>query len=244
LWGNNFTRAAVYLENADAEINDAHLSYLLGRTYFRLEVYDSCTSKLNQALIMGDSSLGTIYTLYIALIELENESEGVRIGELASNLYPTDERFYYYQSQLLFKYKKYEELNQFTSQAIKNIPLSYKLHVHYIGSYYLLEDISTADSLLEIFVDDFKYVPYALKEAARFFKQSIDREDIASRLESIEISDNYPSVAAFITLYDKLLMEDLSDSAFALINLWLEVDTVSDRIQIIEYLRDRDFPNN
>jgi len=242
--GNNFTRAAVYLENADADIDEARLSNMLGRTYFRLEVYDSCASKLNQALSMGDSTLNNIYLLHIALVEMENESEASRIAELGRTLFPADERFYFYYSQLLYKNKKYKELNDFVSLSLNNAPQSFKLHSYYIGSYYLMGDNLTADSLLEIFIDNFRYVPYALKEAARFFEQSLKREDIGNRLKNLEISENYPEVAAFITHYDNLIKEDLPDSALSLLNLWLVRDTVPGRCQIIEYLRDRDFPNN
>jgi tetratricopeptide (TPR) repeat protein len=74
--GNNFTRAAVYLENADADTTFAELSYLSGLAYYEIEAFDSAYSKFHQALELGDSSYSTIYydIQFMALFDMTDSA--------------------------------------------------------------------------------------------------------------------------------------------------------------------------
>ena len=240
--GNNFTRAQVFLENADAQIDEAHLSNLLGRTYLKLEVFDSCASKLNQALIMGDSSLDNIHTLCVALSREKQNEELMRIAKLGRSLFPKDQRFYFFISQVLYDENKFQELNQMAKEGLEDIPYSFRLYAYLIGSYYLLGEKQTADSLLEVFIDTFEYEPLAMKGAAKFFETSLKDTVNAERLRKLEISDKYPVFAGFYDQYDILLRYNNRDSALVLLNTWIAKDTVEERVKVIRYLKKRDFP--
>ena len=240
--GNNFTRAQVFLENADAEIDDARLSNLLGRTYLKLEVFDSCASKLNQALLMGDSSLDNVHTLLLAQSREDNEEEVFHISELGRSLFPEDERFYYYDSQILYKQKKYQELLDLATEGMKHLPYSYRIYSYLIGSQYLMGNKHVSDSLVNVYVEKFKYQPFAMKEIAQFFKKSLNDTATAERLQKLEISDKFPSIAGFYTQYDLRLTYNEREIALSMLNEWIELDTVAERIKIIEYLKERDFP--
>ena len=240
--GNNFTRAQVYLENADAEIDDARLSNLLGRTYLKLEVFDSCASKLNQALIMGDSSLDNVHTLLLAQSRAENEEEVFHISELGRSLFPEDERFYYYDSQILYKQNKYQELLELATEGFKRLPYSYRIYSYLIGSQYLMGNKHVSDSLVDVYVEKFKYQPFAMNEIAKFFEKSLKDTTAAEKLQKLEISDKFPSVGGFYSQYDLRLTYNEREKALSMLNDWIEQDTVAERVKVIEYLKERDFP--
>jgi len=243
-YGNNPTRAAVYLENADADTNLAELSELLGRNYYRLEVFDSAASKLSQALEMRDTTAELVYLLMQCLSGDNRPEEALGISYLGIRLFPEDERFYFMPSRFLYETENYDSLQKLSEEARKNVGSSFKIDAYYIGALCLLEDTSGIDTLLEQYIDNYKFEAGALKEASRLFGASLNREDIAARLEAADPTTTYPEMFQFLFWYQRIREEGMSDSARSLLLTWIEMDTVEERRALIEELYERDYPQS
>ncbi len=242
--GNNPTRASVYLENADADTNLAELSVLLARCYYKLHVYDSAASKLSQGMALGDSTAEVVYMLMQSLVGDDRPQESLEISYLGIKLHPEDERFYFIPSRHLFENKQYAELKQLAYEAGKHVKASYKIGAYYIASLVLLDETDDLDSILNKYIDDFKFSPGALKEASQLFRTSLHREDIATRLETSDPTYTYPDLYYFLFWYQMNRKDGMIDSARTMLENWIKYDTIEARKALIEELYDRDYPDN
>lgn len=242
--GNNPTRASVYLENADADTNVAELSVLLARCYYKLHVYDSAASKLSQGIALGDSTAEVIHMLVQSLAGDNRPQESLEASYLGIRLHPDDERFYFIPSRHLFENKQYAELKQMAEEAGKHVKQSYKIDAYYIAALILLDETDDLDSILNKYIDDHKFSPGALKAASQLFRTSLDREDIATRLETSDPTYTYPGLYQFLFWYQISRTDGLIDSARIMLENWIKYDTLEARKALIEELYNRDYPDN
>lgn len=242
--GNNPTRASVFLENADADTNLAELSVMLGRNYYQLQVFDSSASKLSQGVALGDSTAEVVYLLVQSLAGDNRPEESLEISYLGIELHPDDERFYFSPSRQLYDNQQYAELKQMAESARKYIKTSFKIDAYYIASLILLDETDHLDSILNIYINDHKFTAGALKEASALFRVSLNREDIATLLESSDPTTTYPELHQFLFWYQLNRREGQIDTARSMLESWIELDTVEARRALIEELYDRDFSDD
>jgi hypothetical protein len=242
--GNNPTRAAVFLENADADTNLAELSVLLGKCYYRLQVFDSSASKLSQGMAMGDSTAEVVHMILQSLAGDNRPQESLEMSYLGIKLHPEDERFYFIPSQHFFENKRYAELKQLAMEAGKHVKASFKIDAYYIASLILLDDTEYLDSVLSVFIDNYKFEAGALKESAKLFRTSLNREDIATRLETSDPTLTYPEMHQFLFWYQLNRKDGMIDSCRAMLENWIQYDTLEARRAFIEELYERDYPDD
>ncbi len=233
LIGNNPTRAAVLLENADAETSFVDLSISLGRAYIRLEVFDSAASKYEQALQMGDSSQAVFEQLSHSLAAAGDWEKAMRYGRLGIRMHPEQEKLYYAPSQYYFQTGQYDSIIELTSYARNQIEGSHRIDAYHVAAHYLKGDSATADSLLSGFIEKYKWGGGKLIEAAALFEQSLNRPDIAQRLRERDPGTKFPETQGFLVWYHSLKDQGLSDSARTLLEIWLTNDSIEVRRELM-----------
>jgi tetratricopeptide (TPR) repeat protein len=242
--GNNPTRASVYLENADADTNLAELSVLLARCYYKLHVYDSAASKLRQSIAMGDSSNDVVFMLMHSLAGDNRPEESLEASYLGIRLYPEDERFYFIPVRHLYEIQDYSGIKKLVEQARNHITSSFKIDAYYIAALILLDEAGDLDSLLAAYIEKYKFEAGALKEAAKLFRTSVNRDDIATRLETADPTTTYPEMYQFLFWYKKNREDGMLDSCRTMLQNWIQLDTIKERRAVIEALYERDYPDD
>jgi len=232
--GNNFTRSSVFLENADADTSFMELSFLLGRSYYSLQVFDSAASKFAQAIEMGDSSSEVINMMLLSHSGADHYEQTLEACRFGISLYPDDDRFYYALAKHYYTSKEYEKLKDLATSGLEHTS-SYKLESYNIAAHILLGYEDKVDSLVDKLIFDHRFEAGALSDAVKLFETSLHREDIVTRIKENDLPSKYPSVTNFITWYDRLIQTGYTDSARALLEKWLDQDSVQDRL---EFMRD------
>ncbi|NIP44507.1 MAG: tetratricopeptide repeat protein [candidate division Zixibacteria bacterium] len=240
--GNNPTRAAAYLENADADTSFKDLSYHLGLAYYKIKAFDSAASKLDQAMELGDSSIN-LFKILIESREIEGDTAGAfERSLLGIELYPEVEDFYVFPSKLYYKNGDLEELLALVEEGRKQAPNSYKLDAYYTAVNFLLGNDSLADALVDTLVIKHRYYPGALSQSADLFEQSLGKEGIAEKLRAEDPMNRFPNTGDFLFWYHLYKEKDKADTARVMLENWIENDTVTERLQLMKDLYVRDFP--
>ncbi|MBD3217214.1 MAG: tetratricopeptide repeat protein [candidate division Zixibacteria bacterium] len=240
--GNNSTRAAVFLENADADTNVAHLSYYLGLTYYKLQVYDSASSKLEQAMEMGDSSVNLMIALMKSYQFQGDTAQALATASQAIQIHPDVEEFYFFPAKILYQGGQYGQLFDFTQQGRMRATDSYKLDAYYAAASFLMGNDSLGNMLVDTLIEKHKFEGGALTEAARLFEESLDKPQIAEKLEANDPAKRFPKTNEFLYWYNYYRDRDMIDSTRSMLERWIEGDTVEARRQLMEELYERDFP--
>jgi hypothetical protein len=240
--GHNYTRAAVFFENADADTNFAELSVWAGKSYYMLQVYDSAASKLSQAIEMGDSTKETIYLLVLNLSGDGKQEKTLEACRLGISIHPDDERFYFAPAKNYYDTKDYQSLKELAEYGLTHVKSSYKIEAYNIAANVLLGNEDVIDSLIDRLIFNHRFSSGALNEAAKLFQIGLQRDDIVARLEEADISKIHPGINSFLFWYQRLKDEGNLDSAKHLLEIWLEGDTVEERLEFIRDLYKRDFP--
>lgn len=240
--GNNFTRASIYLENADAETTFAELKFLAGLAYYELEAFDSSYSKFNQALKLGDSSYSTLYYNVHLNRGLERVDSALYYSFLGLEVHPDEEYFYFLPAQMYFENKDFEKLKQLAARGVEHANRSFKVFTYYIVSNYLTGDTATADSLFIEFMEKFKMYPNAFIEAAKMFRGPVKMEDKATLLEQEDIYNKHPGVANILRIYHVTRGRD-PEKARAILDTLLVKDTSSITRPLIEEFYRQEYPS-
>ncbi len=240
--GNNTTRAAVYLENADADTNVAHLSYYLGLTYYKLEVYDSAASKLEQAMNMGDSSVNLMIALMKSYQFQGDTAQALETASRAIQIHPEVEEFYFFPAKILYQGGQYGQLFNIAQQGRMYAADSYKLDAYYAAASFLMGNDSLGNMLVDTLIEKHKFEGGALTEAAKLFEESLQKPQIADRLKEHDPAKRFPKTKEFLYWYHYYRDRDMRDSTRSLLERWIEGDTVEARRELMEELYARDFP--
>ncbi len=244
LQGNNPTRAAAYLENADADTSFADLSYNLGLAYYRLEVFDSSASKMTQAMEMGDTSKNLLSTLIGSYRMGGYPEKAFEASMFAIKAYPDFEEFYIIPTKTYYDSGQYDRLLDFTREARKYVKDSYKIDSYYAAANYLVGDTATAIAFIDTLIMKHRFEAGALKEASRLFETSLGLTDIAQRLKENDPAIIFPETAGFLQFYHRDKSRGMIDSCRVMLETWIKNDTVTARRQLMVELYNRDFPDS
>lgn len=244
LQGNNPTRAAVYLENADADTSFAKLSYNLGFAYFRIEAFDSAASKYSQALQLGDSSQ-TLMHYYLTSCQRSNHPEkAYDVSLLGMKLYPESEEYYFVPANKYFGEKQYDKLLAFVTEAQKKVNNSYKIDSYVAAANYLLGNKETAMRQIDSLMEKYRFQAGALGEASQLFGISLGLKDVAEKMKQMDPAVNYPETVGFLNWYNESMSAGEIDTCKTILETWIENDTIKARRQIMVDLYNRDFSDS
>ncbi|MBD3381809.1 MAG: hypothetical protein GF404_06400 [candidate division Zixibacteria bacterium] len=240
--GNNFTRASVYLENADAETTFAELKFLAGVAYYEIEAFDSAYSKFNQALKLGDSSYSTLYYNVHLNRGLERVDSALYYSLVGLEVHPDEEYFYFLPAQIYYENKDYEKLKQLSAYGVEHATRSFKVYTYYTVVNYLTGDTATADSLFIEFMEKFKMYPNAFIEAAKMYRGPVKMEDKAKLLEQEDILNKHPAIANILRIYHITRDRD-PERAREILDTLLVKDTSSITRPLIEEFYRQEYPS-
>jgi tetratricopeptide (TPR) repeat protein len=219
--GHNAYLASMSLERAAAEKNTAELAFLLGNCYEGIKAPDSVRSKYRQAIELGDSSRVNFFKVARASEQIGDSATAFEYHYYGVEHFPDYEENYQYLARYYFLNEKVRS---------PGLEASMLLAFNYTGR------DEERDSAVVAFMDYYQTYPEGLYTWGKFLEENGMIYE-GRKMQAADITVDWLNLKATLTFYHYYRGHDMPDSARALIDRYIEMDTTTIVLEVLDAVK-------
>jgi len=234
--GHNSYLASMSLERAAAERNTAEVAAMLGICYESIKAPDSMRAKYAQAIELGDSSKAYFYKIALASEQLGDSAKALEYYTYGVEHFPDYVLNYQYPARNFFLSQQYDSLEALAQYGLRHLTRSPELEACMILVYHYTDRPEQRDSAYTAFMDYFRTYPDALSKWGVFLEENGMVYE-GRKMQAADVTTAWLNLKATLTFYHFYRGHGQPDSARMLIDRFIELDTTTAVLEVLEAVR-------
>ena|GEM_PF-4421025 len=234
--GHNAYLASMSLERAAAEKNTAELAFLLGNCYEGIKAPDSVRSKYRQAIELGDSSRTNFFKVAQASEQLGDSAMAFEYYSYGVEHFPGYEENYEYLGRYYFMNEKYDSLEILARHGLNSLARSPGLEASMLLAFNYTGRHEERDSAIVAFMDYYQTYPEGLHTWGKFLEENGMIYE-GRKMQAADITIDWLNLKATLTFYHHFRRYGKPDSARALIDRYIEMDTTTVVLKVLDAVK-------
>jgi tetratricopeptide (TPR) repeat protein len=234
--GHNPYLASMSLERAAAEKNTAEIAFLLGNCYEGIKAPDSVRSKYRQAIELGDSSRTNFFKVAQASEQIGDSTTAFEYYSYGIEHFPDYVENYQYIARYYFLNQKYDSLENLARYGLSSLVRSPELEACMLLAFNYTDRHEERDSAIVAFMDYYRTYPEGLYTWGVFLEENGMVYE-GRKMQAADITLDWLNLKATLTFYHYYRGHGQPDSARALIDRYIEMDTTTVVLEVLETVK-------
>lgn len=234
--GHNAYLASMSLERAAAEKNTAEIALLLGNCYEGIKAPDSVRSKYRQAIELGDSSRVNFFKVARASEQIGDSATAFEYYSYGIEHFPDYEANYEYLARYYFLNQKYDSLELLARHGLNSLVRSPGLEASMLLAFNYTDRHEERDSAVAAFMDYYRTYPEGLYTWGVFLEENGMIYE-GRKMQAADITVDWLNLKAMLTFYHYYREHGLPDSARALIDRYIAMDTTTIVLDVLDAVK-------